>query len=450
MKCPACDSQTPSGRPRCIRCGAPVPMVAEAPPAETPAPERAPFQPPEAETTRQDPEGEPSGRPETTGPPPAPWDPPGGPVPTDPIEVVPPAGPPFGAGDAAGASPGAPDDDPPRDRTETLHLPGDLAGAPSGPYAQGARLDSGGPRFGRSGDEEHPPWPPQSPYGVAADRPETGDPYDAADPPAAAGPYRMSGGPPAADPYGMAGGPPADDPYGMAGGPVTDRAPFDEDDLRYPVDDEGMRYPGVPPSSARKKSRTAPVAAGIVVAALIGGVVAYGALHDSGTGTDPRSAGTRTEQPPANAQSGAGAQAAAVNTVLQAGNGSHQKLAVPINTCTDLTAAVPVFQQVVQDRQRELARTKQLQVDRLPRGADLRQAMIDTYANSLAADRAYLAWAQAVQAKNCGKKNAPRTPDYARAVAANHRAGPAKRRVVALWNPIARDHDLPVYRWNQL
>ncbi len=262
-----------------------------------------------------------------------------------------------------------------------------------------------------------------------------------------------------------------DDDDGMRyplGGTAGERPLADEPGSRYPLDDDlgprhpldededegGMRYPGIKPSTGdgtRRSDRSlrTPIAAGITVAALVGGVVLYGVLHDS----KPRSSqtsGSSGTPAPNSTPSDPAIQAIAVNAILQSGTDSHDKLAVPMSTCDDLSADVPVFQQVVQDRGRELARARQVQVDRLPQGTALRQAMVDAYTNALAADRAYLAWAQEVKAKNCGKKNAPRTPDYAAALTANGEARSAKRRVVTLWTPIAKQQSLPVYKWNQL
>ena len=70
--------------------------------------------------------------------------------------------------------------------------------------------------------------------------------------------------------------------------------------------------------------------------------------------------------------------------------------------------------------------------------------------HSLDADRAYLAWAREIQARNCGGKIAPLTPRYKNAITANDKAGPAKRQVVNLWKPIANTHGLPTYVWNRL
>ncbi|GAA0345606.1 serine/threonine protein kinase [Actinoallomurus spadix] len=119
-------------------------------------------------------------------------------------------------------------------------------------------------------------------------------------------------------------------------------------------------------------------------------------------------------------------------------------------TCDDVTALLPAFERLVRDRRRESAQVKTLRVDRLPHGAELRQAIADAYRISLESDQAHLSHAEYVTSLGCGPQNAPDTGYLQQANAADDQAGPAKRRVVALWTPIARKEHLPVYQWNQL
>ncbi|WP_433179601.1 serine/threonine-protein kinase [Actinoallomurus sp. CA-150999] len=143
-------------------------------------------------------------------------------------------------------------------------------------------------------------------------------------------------------------------------------------------------------------------------------------------------------------------QAKAVNELL----GSHLAAGNPLTgnstTCADVAATIPAFEQLVGDRGRELAQARTLRVDRLPQGADLRQAIVDAYQSSLDSDQAHLAYAQHVAARRCGTQNAPQTDDQRRALVADNQAGPAKRRVVALWTPIAKKAHLTIYRWNDV
>ncbi|WP_460356503.1 serine/threonine-protein kinase [Actinoallomurus acanthiterrae] len=132
---------------------------------------------------------------------------------------------------------------------------------------------------------------------------------------------------------------------------------------------------------------------------------------------------------------------------LAAGNPLAGKLSA---TCDDVAGSVSAFERLVGDRRRELAKAETLHVDRLPQGAELRQAIVDAYRSSLDADQAHLTYAQRVAALSCGTQNAPKTDDLQRALTADDQAGPAKRRVVALWTPIAGKEHLTIYRWNEL
>lgn len=182
---------------------------------------------------------------------------------------------------------------------------------------------------------------------------------------------------------------------------------------------------------------------GIAAAVVLGGGLVYFVSQGS--------SGPKGGTPAAKSQADVSAQqAAAVDQVLRSGRVARGHLPARLRTCDDVSAGVPGFQQVVRDRQQELSRSKSLAVDRLHNGQNLRRSMIAAYQHSLDADRAYLAWAQDVRARRCGGKIAPLTGHYRQAIAANGKAGPAKRQVVALWRPIANNHGLPTYAWNRL
>ena len=186
-----------------------------------------------------------------------------------------------------------------------------------------------------------------------------------------------------------------------------------------------------------------PPAIGIAAAAVLAGGLAYALTRGPAGNTTATSAAT----PDADT---AAAQAATVNQVLGTGRTARAHLPARLRTCDDVAAGVTGFQRVVQDRRQELSAAKALKVDRLRDGARLRRAMIAAYQSSLDADRAYLAWAREIKTRGCGGAVAPLTGPYKDAIAANDKAGPAKRRVVALWQPIAHRHGLPTYAWNAL
>ncbi|MFL6057266.1 MAG: hypothetical protein ACJ72W_30865 [Actinoallomurus sp.] len=209
---------------------------------------------------------------------------------------------------------------------------------------------------------------------------------------------------------------------------------------------------GVPPAAqgtaasepdGSGKNRKALLVGGIVTAVVLAGGLAF-ALTRGPSGGKPPNPPTKPD-----AQTAA-QQAAAVNQVLRSGEAARGHLPSPLRTCDDVSAGVAGFRQVVLDRQQELSQVRALKVDRLQNGSRLRQSVIAAYQSSLQADRAYLAWAQKVRARGCGGRIAPLMTPYQDAIAANDKAGPAKRRVVALWKPIADSHHLPIYTWNRL
>ncbi|MCO5994805.1 serine/threonine-protein kinase [Actinoallomurus rhizosphaericola] len=132
---------------------------------------------------------------------------------------------------------------------------------------------------------------------------------------------------------------------------------------------------------------------------------------------------------------------------LAAGDPLAGKLAA---TCDDVAASVPAFERLVADRRMESAQARALRVDRLPHGAELRQAIGDAYRFSLYSDQAHLKHAKYVTSLGCGPRNAPNSEYLQQATGLDDRAAAAKRRVVELWTPIARKEHLPVYQWNQL
>lgn len=203
-------------------------------------------------------------------------------------------------------------------------------------------------------------------------------------------------------------------------------------------DPEGATPAGGPTTKDRKGLL---LAGGIAAAAVLCGGLVYVFTQGSNQTQAP------AEKPVAGK---AAQQATAVNQILRSGRTARGHLPSPLRTCADVSAGVPGFQQVVQERQQELTQAKGLTVDQLQNGPRLRRSMIAAYRNSLDADQAYLAWAQEIQARHCGHRIAPLTEHYKSAISANNKAGPAKRQVAALWKPIASRHGLPVYAWNRL
>lgn len=340
MKCPACESEVPSGRSACERCGVPFPSVGEPPPGPPP---RSFFKP------RND-------------SPPAPANPGTEPLPAWDTDEEP----------AWGRPP---------DRPYLRQYAVPPVERPGG-WGPGAAMPGPGPDEPGPGTRD-----PQAPW---------------------AGPTPPPG--PDLDGWGRS-GPPADGASAPAGGRAGNK-------------------------------RKLLLAGGIAAAAVLAGGLAYGLTRGSGQQAPTSAAGPGAQT--------AAQQAAAADRILGSGKAARGHLPGRLRTCDDVSAGVAGFEQVVQDRQQELAQSQGLKVDRLPGGARLRQAMIAAYRSSLTADQAYTAWAHDVQGRNCGGRIAPLTAHYRDAIAANGKAGPAKRKVAALWKPIATGHGLTAYAWNNL
>ncbi|MDN3356454.1 hypothetical protein [Actinomadura sp. DC4] len=246
--------------------------------------------------------------------------------------------------------------------------------------------------------------------------------------------------PPAGDPPAWGSSPPAGDPATQNLGTSWPDPPPAQDIGEW--DRDLSPLPGA--SDRTEKNRKVPLLiVGIAAVVVLGG---GGLVYALTQGSDS------TAQTPGGkpAAGGAAQQAAAVNRILKSGRTARGHLPGRLRTCNDVSTGVSGFQQVVKDRQQELSQSKQLTVDQLKNGTRLRRSMISAYQNSLNADQAYLAWAQEVQARNCGGRIAPLTAHYRNAITANGKAGPAKRLVVGLWRPIANTHGLPTYAWNRL
>jgi hypothetical protein len=176
---------------------------------------------------------------------------------------------------------------------------------------------------------------------------------------------------------------------------------------------------------------------------LIGGVVASMILlwPDGGTsGAAPNPAASASRAP-----GGAREQAAAINELLDEMAASRSALGPAIADaarCDGVAAAIEQLDRVKEERRDQLGRARELPVDALPEGAELRAALTRAAGHSLAADEAFLAWAEANQ--GCTDDETPRDEHFAvgRSLS-RERARPAKEDFVDRWNPIAAEHGLP-------
>ncbi|MEV0560661.1 hypothetical protein [Dactylosporangium sp. NPDC050588] len=136
------------------------------------------------------------------------------------------------------------------------------------------------------------------------------------------------------------------------------------------------------------------------------------------------------------------AQAAAVDAVLDASVASRTKLNAAIarvDDCTAVEQAVADLRAVGTERQAQLDAVAAADLSALPEGEQLRGLLTDALRHSLAADRGFVLWGQAVQAGGCGGSG---RADYREAQRQSRLAGDAKARFLAVWNPVAARHGL--------
>lgn len=198
-------------------------------------------------------------------------------------------------------------------------------------------------------------------------------------------------------------------------------------------------------SGPKRQKKPILLVAAVVAAVVVVGGGAYALLGGGDDHAKTQGAPVHGEQ-----KADAKSQASAVEKVVRSGRRARGGLPA-IGTCKGLASAGPAFQSLVQARERELRQAKQLNVGKLPGGADLKQALTASYQYSMEADQAYVDWSQEVrQGHKCGHHAPPHTANYNRVQAAQNKAAPAKRRFVARWRPIARQQGLTVFAWSDI
>jgi hypothetical protein len=134
-------------------------------------------------------------------------------------------------------------------------------------------------------------------------------------------------------------------------------------------------------------------------------------------------------------------QAIGLDTLLNASSSSRTSLRAALSDadrCVDAASAADTLQRVTDERSGQLARARELPVDAIPGGANVRSLLVDALTYSVAADRAFTAWAANVAAGWCGHD-----AHYAEAGRASSSATAAKRAFCATWNPVASGYRLP-------
>ncbi|NKZ02491.1 hypothetical protein [Actinomadura latina] len=145
-------------------------------------------------------------------------------------------------------------------------------------------------------------------------------------------------------------------------------------------------------------------------------------------------------------------QAAVLNKILNDSVDTRRILAGALGRagkCKTLPQAIQGFQTVAQRRQNQLSRTKNLKVDKLAKGEQLRGTLSEALTASLQVDVVLLKWAQANQ-RNCHGKPKPSAAQVPGRAAQERRATTAKKQFVVLWNPVAKKTDQPQRSWKRV
>ncbi|GAA3193769.1 hypothetical protein GCM10010532_010900 [Dactylosporangium siamense] len=165
-----------------------------------------------------------------------------------------------------------------------------------------------------------------------------------------------------------------------------------------------------------------------------------------GTTVSPGRPGPTTAASPADAAAGSRAdpraQAAALDALLDASGASRTKLndaIARVEECTRIEQAIVDLRTVGTERQAQLDGVAAADLSALPEGERLRALLTEALGYSLAADRSFVLWGQAVRGGGCDGGG---RADHREAQRQSKLAGDAKERFLAGWNPVATRHGL--------
>ncbi|GAA0931884.1 hypothetical protein GCM10009549_55720 [Streptomyces thermoalcalitolerans] len=139
-------------------------------------------------------------------------------------------------------------------------------------------------------------------------------------------------------------------------------------------------------------------------------------------------------------------QAVALDRLLADSGNSRSaviKAVEDVKKCENLDQAAASLRDAAEQRKDLVTRLEQLSVDKLPRNAELTEALTKAWKASEAADRHYAAWADQTAGKKGCKKGGARITNQTRA--GNRESGVAsvqKAKAAQLWNPIAQTYGL--------
>ncbi len=109
--------------------------------------------------------------------------------------------------------------------------------------------------------------------------------------------------------------------------------------------------------------------------------------------------------------------------------------------CDGIEDAIAALERIRGERQDQLGKARDLQVDALDQGTEMREALTRAADYSLQADEEFLAWAQANE--GCTESETPPDGNFERGQDISRtQAGPAKQEFTDLWNPVAEQEGL--------
>ena len=188
-------------------------------------------------------------------------------------------------------------------------------------------------------------------------------------------------------------------------------------------------------------------AAGIAAAVAIGIVVSARPARDKAAVSSPAATSARSSSPapsPSSASTLASRQAAAVNDLLGSSAATRKALQGAVSQasdCTDLSSAVSLIQNAVNQRSTEYNQASAMSTSALADGALMKTDLTAALRNSLDADKDYLAWAQRELELGCAP--AAQSSAYSAAFNADMQANAAKEAFVHVWNPVAAQYGIP-------
>jgi hypothetical protein len=141
-------------------------------------------------------------------------------------------------------------------------------------------------------------------------------------------------------------------------------------------------------------------------------------------------------------------QAIGLDTLIDASSNSRTRLRTALadaDRCVNARSAAETLRQVTAERDGQLSRARELPVNAVPQGPAIRDHLVAALTHSVAADRAFTAWAENVAAGRCGHD-----ANYAEAGRSSTAATAAKRAFCAAWNPVAVGYGLPTRTEDQV